>query len=77
MPDSHSTGWRRRIRCLIGIGHFPQKSPITSGSLAERDLQLKASYASSPPCSNSAVATIQAFLNERPHLQNTDDSFRK
>ena len=36
---------------IIGsIGHFPQKSPVIRGSLTERDLQLKKSYASSPPC---------------------------
>ena len=38
------TGWKIRMGCLIFIGHSSQKHPTSSGSFADRDLQLKASY---------------------------------
>jgi len=50
ISSQRRTGWRKCTRFFILIGHFPQKSPIIIGSLAQRDLQIKVSYASSPPC---------------------------
>ena len=52
------------IGCLIFIGHFPQQNTIICGSFAKNDMQLKASYDSTPPCNICAV-----FERVMSHIQ--------
>jgi len=59
---SHAyTGWRQITRYFIFIGHFPQRSPVVSGSFAKNDLQLKASYDSTPPCIKYMYMSVDRY----------------
>jgi len=59
-------GWWRPIAYVSFIDHFPQKSPMISGSFAKNDLQPKASYGSLPPCTymcvGLSVADVRACM---------------
>jgi len=57
------------ISCFISTGHFPRKSPIHSGSFAENDVQLQASYASTPPYApRHSVEAAAVVSTERVNL---------
>jgi len=63
----HDTEWRRPTGCLVVLGHFPQKSPVISGSLAKNDLQLKAAYESLLPRRATKHASWHSLLHLECH----------
>jgi len=52
----------RPIGCIFFTGHFPQKSSVISGSFAKKDLQLTASYASSPRYTCRRIITQHSLV---------------
>ena len=64
--DLYPTGRPRLTGCLIFIGHFPQKSPIISGSSVKNDLQLKACCGSLPPCIYSTSNLYLIYIHQWP-----------
>jgi len=49
---------RKTHRMPYLISHFPQKSPIISGSFVEQDLQLEASNGSLPPSQSTLIVRL-------------------
>ena len=55
------------------IGHFPQKSPVISGSFAKNDLQLQ-QYRVAKPMSRHVLMILKSFTCWGPHVDFTWDS---